>query len=129
MVAPEASCCCSVTSRLVQAIAVRLQLAQVRPDTLNAVHVHSSVMAQLVRARAGDLAVVEEHALVQAWQLIAAAVLRRLLAACGTRVAVHEAGHDAEAEVTAAKVQKSDPAKAQQSQYNVQRPKKSHYNH
>jgi hypothetical protein len=55
---------------------VLLKLAQVLPDTLDAVHVHPGVMPKLIRARAGDLAVVKKHALVQAWQLIAVAVLR-----------------------------------------------------
>lgn len=78
---------------LLQMITVFLQLAQLLPYTLNPVHMRPSMMAELVRARARDFAIVEQHALVQAWQLIKIAVLRRLLAAGAARVAADVCGH------------------------------------
>jgi hypothetical protein len=66
---------------LVQVITELLELGQLCPNTLNAVHVRSGVMAECARARACKLAVVEKHALVQAWQLVKLDVLRRWLAA------------------------------------------------
>jgi hypothetical protein len=77
----------------VQVLAELLQLAELLPHTLDAMHMSSGVMAERARARTCKLAVVKQHALVQAWQLIEFAVLRGLLAACAAGVAVHAAGH------------------------------------